>query len=68
MQPSFSQWSLCIARTGGVRRIRLLASAAALLQLIACGGSDMPAAPSGEHAQVQVRWTTCSKACAAGVR
>ena len=55
MQPSFSQWSLCIARTGGVRRIRLLASAAALLQLIACGGSETPAAPSGEHAQLQVQ-------------
>jgi hypothetical protein len=64
-QPSFSQGSLCIARTAGTRRIRLLASAAAVLQLTACGGSDAPDAPSGERAQVQVQVLAAAPAPAA---
>jgi hypothetical protein len=59
MQPS-SSWELWwIARRGGARRIRLLAAAATVLQLIACGGSEAPAAPNSEpnssHAQPMAR-------------
>ena len=54
-QPSFSQWSRCIARSGSTRRIRLVTAAAAALQFIACGGSDVPAAPSSERAQAMAQ-------------